>query len=506
MFAKTQTRAFAKVSKNYINGQWVASATNQHLDVVCPMTQDVIGKVPQATEAEFNEAVANAKDTFKTWKKVPISSRVRYMLKYQELLKQHSDDLCREINREHGKSLVDAAGDVFRGYECVEHSCSFNSLTQGETIQGAATGIDIYSFREPLGVVAGIAPYNFPAMIPLWMYPLSITLGNTFVLKPSEKVPGTTEIMIDLLKQSGVPDGVVNVVHGAHDTVNRICDHPDIKAVSFVGANTAGEHIYTRASAKGKRAQCNMGAKNHSIVMPDCDKEDALNALTGACFGSTGQRCMAISVVVLVGDAQKWVPELVEKAKTLKVGPGIDNFDICPLNSVDHLKRVEALIADGEKNGELLLDGRGVKVAGYPKGNWVGPTIIDHCKAGMACYDEEIFGPVMNIVRVDTVQEAIDFINANKWGNGTSIFTKNGHVARKYQNEIEAGQVGINLPIPVPLPMFSFTGNKASMWGNANFYGKGAVTFNTQWKTITARWKEESAEAMELTTKFPALK
>mmetsp|Transcript_22104 Transcript_22104/g.33408 ORF Transcript_22104/g.33408 Transcript_22104/m.33408 type:complete len:506 (+) Transcript_22104:106-1623(+) len=492
--------------RNYINGKWVESKATKWIDVVCPLTQKVTGQVPQTSDEEFNEAVACSKETFKTWKKVPISTKVRYMLKYQELLKQHSDELCQEITREHGKSLVDAAGDVFRGYECVEHSCSFSSLVQGETIQNAGTGVDIYSFREPLGVVAGIAPYNFPAMIPLWMYPLSITLGNTFVLKPSEKVAGCTQLMIDLLKESGVPDGVVNVVHGANETVNNICDHPDIKAVSFVGSNMAGQHIYGRASALGKRCQVNMGAKNHSIVMPDCDKEDALNALVGACFGSTGQRCMAISVIVLVGDAQQWVPDLVERAKKLNVGPGLENYDIAPLNSKDHLHRVEHLIADGKENGKLLLDGRGITVEGYPDGNWVGPTIIDHCHADMACYKEEIFGPVMNIVRVNTVQEAIDFVNDNPWGNGTSIFTRNGHTARKYQNEIEVGQVGINLPIPVPLPMFSFTGNKASMWGTANFYGKGAVNFNTQWKTITARWKEESEEAQALSTKFPTLK
>jgi malonate-semialdehyde dehydrogenase (acetylating)/methylmalonate-semialdehyde dehydrogenase len=396
------------------------------------MTQDVIGKVPMSTQAEFDEAVANNKETFKTWRRVPISTRVRYMLKYQQLLKENSDRLCHEINREHGKSLIDAAGDVFRGYEVVEHACSFNSLTMGETIQGASSGVDIYSFREPVGVVAGITPYNFPAMVPLWMFPLSITLGNTFLLKPSEKVPGTVEILIDLLKDSGVPDGVVNVVHGAHDMVNAVCDHKDIKAVSFVGANTAGEHIYARASALGKRAQVNMGAKNHSIVMPDCEKEDCLNALIGACFGSTGQRCMAISVLVMVGDAQKWIPEIVEKAKTLTVGPGLENKDICPLQSAEHLKKVEMLIADGEKNGTLLLDGRGVKVEGYPKGNWVGPTVIDNCTKDMECYKQEVFGPVMNIVRVDSIQEAIDFINDCEWGNGTSIFTKNGHTARKF--------------------------------------------------------------------------
>jgi malonate-semialdehyde dehydrogenase (acetylating)/methylmalonate-semialdehyde dehydrogenase len=303
MLSKASGRGFATKYQNYINGKWVDSKATKWIDVVCPLTQDVTAVVPQCTPEEFNEAVQCSKDTFKTWKNVPMPQKVRYMLKYQEILKQNSDALCAENCREHGKSLVDAAGDVFRGYEVVEHACSFNSIAMGETVQGAGTGIDIYSFREPLGVVAGIAPYNFPAMIPLCMYPLSITLGNTFVLKPSEKVPGTTNMMIDMLKQSGVPDGVVNVVHGAHDTVNAICDHPDIKAISFVGANQAGEHIYSRASALGKRCQVNMGAKNHSIVMPDCEKEDALNALTGACFGSTGQRCMAISVIVLVGDA-----------------------------------------------------------------------------------------------------------------------------------------------------------------------------------------------------------
>lgn len=499
-------RNFAKIHKNYINGQWVASNATSHIDVVCPLTQDVLSKVPESPIAEFDAAVANANETYKTWKNVPVSTRVRYMLKYQELLKQNSDRLCAAITKEHGKSLVDAAGDVFRGYEVVEHACSFQSLTQGESLQGVSTGIDIYSFREPLGVMGGICPYNFPAMIPLWMFPLSITCGNTFVMKPSEKVPETVEILMDLLKESGVPDGVVNVVHGSKPIVDGICTHEDIKGVSFVGANHAGEYIYETASKHGKRAQVNMGAKNHCIVMPDTEKEDAINALIGACFGSTGQRCMAISVVVLVGDAQQWIPEIVEKTKTLKCGPGAENFDIAPTNNAAHLKKIEALIADGEKNGKLLLDGRGVKVDGYPKGNWVGPTIIDNCKAGMACYDEEIFGPVMNIVRVDDLQSAIDFVNANPWGNGVSIFTKNGHSARKFQNEIEAGQVGINLPIPVPLPMFSFTGNKASMWGTANFYGKGAITFNTQWKTITARWKEESAEAQKLSTRFPAMK
>mmetsp|Transcript_103693 Transcript_103693/g.143436 ORF Transcript_103693/g.143436 Transcript_103693/m.143436 type:complete len:313 (+) Transcript_103693:512-1450(+) len=312
-------------------------------------------------------------------------------------------------------------------------------------------------------------------MIPLWMFPLSITLGNTYVLKPSEKVPETAVMLMDLLAQSGVPKGVVNVVQGGAPTVTNICTHPDIRAVSFVGGNSAGEYIYKTSSNHGKRCQVNMGAKNHAIVMPDAEKEDTINALIGACFGSTGQRCMAISVVVLVGDSAEWIPEIVEKSKTLTVGPGHLNPDVSPINNRGALARVERLIADGEKNGDLLLDGRNPHVEGYPNGNWVGPTIIDNVKPGMDCYDEEIFGPVMCIVRADNAKHAIDIVNGNEWGNGAAIFTKNGHTARMFQNQCEAGQLGINLPIPVPLPMFSFTGNKASMWGTSNFYGKGAV-------------------------------
>jgi malonate-semialdehyde dehydrogenase (acetylating) / methylmalonate-semialdehyde dehydrogenase len=272
--------------------------------VICPLTQNVLAHTPQSTDEEFNAAVANAADTFKTWKNTPISTRVRYMLKYQELLKQHQDEIAAMITKEHGKSIVDSKGDIFRGYEVVEHACSFTSLGMGESVQGVATGVDLYSYRVPLGVMAGICPFNFPAMIPLWMYPLSITLGNTYVLKPSEKVAGTAEILINLLKESGVPDGVVNVVQGGAPTVTNICTHKDIKGVSFVGGNTAGEYIYKTASMTGKRAQVNMGAKNHAIIMPDADKEDTINALIGACFGSTGQRCMAIAVAVMVGDSQ----------------------------------------------------------------------------------------------------------------------------------------------------------------------------------------------------------
>lgn len=338
------------------------------------------------------------------------------------------------------------------------------------------------------------------------MFPLAITLGNTYIMKPSEKVPGAMEILLDLLKQSGVPDGVVNVVQGGKDTVTDICTHPDIRAISFVGGNQAGEYIYTTGSAHGKRVQSNMGAKNHAIVMPDADKEDTVNALIGACFGSTGQRCMAISVAIMVGDSQQWIPEIVEKTRKLTTGAGVNNADIAPLITKESKIRVEKLIATAEKQAKILLDGRNVKVEGYPNGNFVGPTVIDHVKPGMDVYDQEIFGPVMILVRVDTLQDAIDLMNSSKYGNGCAIFTRNGHTARKFQHETECGQIGINLPIPVPLPMFSFTGSKNSFWGVSNFYGKGAVSFFTQWKTITARWKEESEEAQKMQTHFPTMK
>jgi malonate-semialdehyde dehydrogenase (acetylating) / methylmalonate-semialdehyde dehydrogenase len=498
-------RNFSREYKNYIGGKWVQSQAKVWTEQICPLTQDVIGVVPETTEAEFNAVVQNSAEAFKTWRFVPVSQKVRYMLNFEKLLKQHHDELASAIVWEHGKSHADAKGDVFRGYEIAEHACSFNSLMQGETLANVAKDVDITSYRTPLGVCAGITPYNFPAMVPLWMYPMAITSGNTFIIKPSERVPYTTELIVDLLAESGVPAGIVNCVQGGKPVVDYICDHKDIRAVSFVGANGPGEYIYKRASNTGKRCQVNMGAKNHAIVCADADKEDTINALIGACFGSAGQRCMAISVVVLVGEAENWVPEIVEKTKTLTIGPGSENPDIGPTNNKALLQTIHDLVADGEKNAKLLLDGRDVKVEGYPNGNWIGPSIIMDVDAGMDCYDKEIFGPVMCIKRVKTVQEGIDFVNANPWGNGVACFSKNGHITRKFVNEIEAGQVGVNLPIPVPLPMFSFTGNKASMWGTANFYGKGAVNFYTQWKTVTSRWKEDDAHVDAMSTAMPIM-
>ncbi|CAI2366442.1 unnamed protein product [Moneuplotes crassus] len=500
-------RNFSTVSKNYVNGQWVSSKGDVFFESKNPATQEVVRRVPQTPKSEFDEIVSVAKNTFEEWKNVPLMTRIRYMFEYQRLVNENTEELAKLITHEHGKTLVDSRGDVFRGFEVVESTTSFSSHLLGETLENLASGVDTYSYRHPLGVCAGVAPFNFPAMIPLWMFPVSITCGNTFVLKPSERVGTTTEMLVDLLEKSGVPKGVVNIVNGGKDTVTHICQHPDIKAISFVGSNTAGEYIYKEGSKHGKRVQSNMGAKNHCIVLPDADKEDTLNALIGATFGSTGQRCMALSVTVLVGEAQEWVPELVELGKKLKVGPGHDEtVDIAPLNSAEALDRVERLIESGARDGTLLLDGRRPTVEGYPDGNWVGPTVIDNVKPGMECYDEEIFGPVMLILRADTYQEAIDIVNQNKYGNGAAIFTRSGSAARKFQRDIEAGQIGINLPIPVPLPMFSFTGNKASFWGQNNFYGKAGVKFNTQWKTITSRWREESEEVYKVSTAMPTMK
>jgi len=342
-------------------------------------------------------------------------------------------------------------------------------------------------------------------MIPLWMFPVGITCGNTYVLKPSEKVAGASSILVRLLQEINLPKGVVNLVQGGKDTVNNIIDHPSIRTISFVGGNQAGEYIYNNGSKNGKRVQSNMGAKNHGIICPDADKEDALNALASAAFGASGQRCMALTTAIFVGDSQKWIPELIEKGKKLKVTAGHEpDADLGPLVDDGLKKRVLGLINSAEKEGaKIILDGRKVKVANYPNGNFVGPTIIDEATVNMKCYTEEIFGPVLVVLRANTVDEAISIVNKNAWGNGTAVFTKNGAIARKFQHEIEVGQIGINLPIPVPLPMFSFTGNKNSFRGDLNFYGKAGVLFYTQMKTITSRWRED---ASVLSTSMPIMK
>lgn len=488
--------------KLFIDGQFVESTTDQWRDVVNPATQELLAKVPFATADEISAAVASSKKAFKTWRKTPIGTRARIFLKYQQLIRENMPELAAMLTAEQGKTLADAEGDVFRGLEVVEHAAGIGSLQLGELANNVANGVDTYTLLQPLGVCAGISPFNFPAMIPLWMFPMAIVTGNTFVLKPSEQDPMVTMRLVELATEAGIPAGVLNVIHGGPDAVNAICDHEDIKAVSFVGSTHVGTHVYNRSSLAGKRVQCMMGAKNHGLVMPDANKEQTLNAIAGAAFGAAGQRCMALPVVVLVGEAQSWLPELVEKAKTLKVNAGCQaGTDVGPVISKQALARITDLIESGVSEGaQLDLDGRNPTVPGFEHGNFIAPTIFSGVDTSMRIYQEEIFGPVLCVIGVDTIEQGIELINSNPNGNGTAIFTRSGATARRFQEDIDVGQVGINVPIPVPVPIFSFTGSRASKLGDLGPYGKQAVLFYTQTKTVTSRWFAEDEAAGALNT------
>jgi malonate-semialdehyde dehydrogenase (acetylating)/methylmalonate-semialdehyde dehydrogenase len=488
--------------KLLINGALVESKTGEWHDVINPATQEVLAQVPFATDGEIDAAVAAAKSAFKTWRNTPLAARARVMLKLQALVREHMSRIAQTLSAEQGKTLADAEGDVFRGLEVVEHACAIGSLQLGEFAENVAGGVDTYTLRQPIGVCAGITPFNFPAMIPLWMFPMAIVCGNTFVLKPSEQDPLTPMLLADLALQAGVPPGVLNIVHGGKRAVDALCTHPDIVAVSFVGSTSVGTHVYNLANQSGKRVQCMMGAKNHAVVMPDANKEQSLNALVGATFGAAGQRCMATSVTVLVGEAQKWIPDIVAKARTLKVGVGTDRAaDLGPVISKNAKNKILGLIEDGIKEGaQLELDGRGIKVSGFEQGNFIGPTIFSGVKPSMKIYTTEIFGPVMVIVGVDSLDGAIELVNSNPFGNGTGIFTQSGAAARKFQHEIDVGQVGINVPIPVPVPIFSFTGSRGSKLGDLGPYGKQVIQFYTQTKTVTTRWFEDGATSSVNTT------
>ena len=489
-------------AKLLINGEFVESQTSNWQDIVNPATQEVIGQVPFATREEVNAAIAAAQNAFTSWRQTPIQTRMRIMLKLQDLIRSNAKSIAQVLTAEQGKTLADAEGDIQRGLEVVEHACSIGTLQMGEYIEGVARGVDTYTLQQPLGVCAGITPFNFPAMIPLWMFPMAIVCGNTFVLKPSEQDPLSTMMLVELAIEAGIPAGVLNVVHGGKDVVDALCTHQDIKAISFVGSTAVGTHVYNLAGQHGKRVQSMMGAKNHVVVMPDANKEQTLNAMVGAAFGAAGQRCMALSVAVMVGDSKHWINELVAKAKTLSVNAGHEpNTDIGPVISPRAKARVIDLINSGvEQGAELLLDGRDIQVKGYENGNFVGATVFNHVTTDMRIYKEEIFGPVLTILCVDTLDEAIELVNANPFGNGVGLFTQSGAVARTFQNRIDIGQVGINIPIPVPVPFFSFTGSRGSKLGDLGPYGKQAVQFYTQTKTITSRWFEDSQEAGEVNT------
>jgi malonate-semialdehyde dehydrogenase (acetylating)/methylmalonate-semialdehyde dehydrogenase len=486
-----------------IGGKLVESRTERWRDVVNPATQKVLARVPMATVDEVDAAVASAREAFATWRKTPIGQRARIFLKYQQLIRDHMKELAAILTAEQGKTLADAEGDVFRGLEVVEHAANIGNLQLGELANNVASGVDTYTLLQPLGVCAGITPFNFPAMIPLWMFPMAIACGNTFVLKPSEQDPMVTMLLAELAMQAGVPAGVLNVVHGAEDVVNAICDHRDVKAISFVGSTRVGTHVYRRATLAGKRVQCMMGAKNHAVVLPDAHKAQTLDALAGASFGAAGQRCMAVSVAVLVGEARRWIPDIVTRARRLAVGNGTSpGTDVGPLISCSAKDRVDSLIARGiDEGAKLELDGRHPQLdGGLADGNFVGPTIFSGVKPGMGIYDQEIFGPVLCLAEAATLDEAIALVNANPNGNGTAIFTQSGAAARRFQEEIDVGQVGINVPIPVPVPLFSFSGSRASKLGDLGPYGKQVILFYTQTKTITERWFDDDLSSGVNTT------
>jgi malonate-semialdehyde dehydrogenase (acetylating)/methylmalonate-semialdehyde dehydrogenase len=480
----------------YIDGEFIASKSEQWIPVTNPATQEVIAEVPVATQGEMEAAVESAREAFKTWKEVPVSERARVMMRYQALLKEHQEEIAETLAQETGKTFEDAKGDVWRGIEVVEHAANIPSLLMGETVENVARKIDSYSYTQPLGVCAGITPFNFPAMIPLWMFPLAIACGNTFILKPSEQDPLTPNRLVELFEQAGAPKGVLQVLHGNKDQVDFLLDHPAVRALSFVGSVPVAEYIYRRGTENGKRVQAFAGAKNHCVIMPDANKQQVINNMVGSSVGAAGQRCMAISVAVFVGAAKEWIPEIAEAIAKVRPGAWNDeNAAYGPVISPQAKERVEALITQGEKEGaKLLVDGRNCKVDGLPNGNWVGPTVFSNVTPDMEVYKTEIFGPVLCTTEVDSLEDALELVNNNPYGNGTSIFTASGAAARKYQHEVEVGQVGINIPIPVPLPFFSFTGWKRSFFGDLHAYGKQGVRFYSETKTVTARWFESDLE------------
>ncbi|KUJ24006.1 Methylmalonate-semialdehyde dehydrogenase [Mollisia scopiformis] len=480
----------------FIDNNFVASEATQFIELHDPATNNLVTRVPQSTDAELKAAVESAQKAFPAWKATSVMARQQIMFKFTQLVRENWDRLAASITLEQGKTFADAKGDVLRGLQVAEGSCNIPQQMMGEVLE-VAKDMETRSYREPLGVVAAICPFNFPAMIPLWSIPIATATGNCLILKPSERDPGAAMILAEIAEKAGFPPGVLNIVHGAAKTVDFIIDEPAIKAISFVGSNRAGEYIFARGSANGKRVQANLGAKNHAAVLPDANKQHALNSIVGAAFGAAGQRCMALSTLVMVGETKEWLHELAESAKSLKVNGGFEEgADLGPVISPQSKERIESLIASAEEDGAtILLDGRGYKPEKYPNGNWVGPTIIANVKPHMKCYKEEIFGPVLVCLNVDSLDEAVDLINANEYGNGVAIFTKSGATAAAFQKNIEAGQVGINVPIPVPLPMFSFTGNKKSIAGGgaSYFYGKPGLQFYTQLKTVTSLWKSEDA-------------
>ena len=492
---------------HFIGGKVVDTAGERYADVFNPALGEPCAKVTLASVDEVNAAVFAAQAAFPAWAATPPLARSRILFKYLQLCQQHTDEFAAMITREHGKTFSDAQGEVARGIEIVEFACGIPQLLKGEFTDQIARGIDAWSMRQPLGVVAGITPFNFPVMVPMWMFPVAIACGNTFVLKPSERDPSPSMLHARLLKEAGLPDGVFNVVQGDKVAVDALLDNRDVQAISFVGSTPIAEYIYARGSANGKRVQALGGAKNHMVVMPDADMDMAVDALIGAAYGSAGERCMAISVAVAIGDAgDKLVATLAERTAKLKIGEGMGaGMEMGPVVTQAARQRIERLIGEGvEQGATLVVDGRGHKVEGYENGFFVGGTLFDHVTPEMSIYQEEIFGPVLCVVRLPDVGSAVELINANEYGNGVAVFTRDGGVAREFVRQIQVGMVGVNVPLPVPMAFNSFGGWKRSMFGDHHAYGPEGVRFYTRHKAVMQRWPNTASSGVEFA--FPQMK
>lgn len=474
--------------KNYINGEWVESKTDQYEDVVNPATKEVMCQVPISTREDVEYAVRTASEAFKTWSKTAVPRRARILFNYQQLLQQNKEELARLITLENGKNTTEALGEVGRGIENVEFAAGAPSLMMGDSLASIATDVEAANYRYPIGVVGGIAPFNFPMMVPCWMFPMAISLGNTFILKPSERTPLLTEKLAELFEQAGLPRGVFNVVHGAHDVVNGILEHPEIKAISFVGSKPIGEYVFKKGSEHLKRVQALTGAKNHTIVLNDAHLEDTVTNIIGAAFGSAGERCMACAVVTVEeGIADEFMAKLQEKAADIKLGNGLDDgVFLGPVIREDNKKRTHSYIEKGiEEGARLLCDGREhVTEDGY----FVGPTIFDNVTTDMTIWKDEIFAPVLSVMRVKNLKEAVDIANQSEFANGACLFTSNANAIRYFRENIDAGMLGINLGVPAPMAFFPFSGWKSSFFGTLHANGKDSVDFYTRKKVVTARY------------------
>ncbi len=477
--------------QHYINGKIYKGSSSRKGKVFNPATGAQESEVIFGTKSDLDHAVENAKKAFEKWSQVTPLQRARIIFKYKELIEKNYDELTKLIVSEHGKVYEDAKGSLTRGLEIVEFACGIPQMLKGEFTENVGTNIDSWSMRQPLGVCAGITPFNFPAMVPMWMFPMAIACGNTFILKPSEKDPSCSIRLAQLFSEAGLPDGVLNVVNGDKEVVDSILTNKDIKAVSFVGSTPIAKYIYENAAKNEKRVQALGGAKNHCVVMPDCDMDQAVNGLMGAAYGSAGERCMAQSIAVAVGGiGDKLVEKLSKKVEALKVGPGLDkNSEMGPLVTKEHLEKVRGYVDLGVKEGaKLVVDGRDIKLQGYENGFFIGGCLFDNVTKNMRIYNEEIFGPVLSVVRVKDFNDAIQLINDHEFGNGTSVYTRDGDVGRTFANKIKVGMVGINIPIPVPVAFHSFGGWKRSLFGDLHMHGPEGVKFYTKLKTITSRW------------------